>query len=88
MLRPILSLVVVGMELAGVYEEMCAWLPISVLLNISVTLAVYALMLFYHAFADKLNKGRQRPLAKFICIKVWLDGLEGYCCTLLPHMYA
>merc|ERR1719277_2629928 len=30
---------------------------------------MYALILFYHAFEEQLSLGKQRPLAKFLCIK-------------------
>ena len=44
-----------------------AYLAITVALNVSVTLAVYALILFYHAFAEVI--GDRNPLRKFLCIK-------------------
>jgi hypothetical protein len=67
-----MSMVTVAMEMGGVYDEWWAWMPVSILMNISVSLAVYALLLFYHAFDEMLDKKRQRPLAKFLCIKVLL----------------
>jgi len=39
----------------------------SIILNISVSLAVYALMMIYHAFAEELAP--HRPLAQFLSIK-------------------
>jgi len=64
-LRPICSVVGIGAELIGKYDYVY-WL-ITITLNISVTLAVYALVVFYHAFAEELKE--HRPLAQFICIK-------------------
>ena len=68
-LRPTLSIMTLIFQLLDVYNNVAIWLPISILLNISVTLAVYALMLFYHAFEKDLSIGKQRPLAKFLSIK-------------------
>jgi len=64
-LRPIVSVLGVGADFAGLYE-LVSW-PISIALNVSVTTAVYALVVFYHAFAEELKD--HRPLAQFICIK-------------------
>jgi len=65
LLRPILSIISVYLESVERYEEFSMYF--SVALNISVTLAVYALMMFYHTFEEELAS--QRPLAKFLCIK-------------------
>eukprot|EP00128_Syssomonas_multiformis_P018841 Colp12_sorted_trinity150504_noHs@30949 len=67
-LRPVLSIVSVAAELLGIYEHPLIYWPISIALNISVTLAVYALICFYHAFEKELS--HHRPLAKFLCIKM------------------
>jgi len=64
-LRPICSVLGIGAELLGKYDYVY-WI-IMITLNISVTLAVYALVVFYHAFAEELKE--HRPLAQFICIK-------------------
>jgi len=67
--RPVLSILTLVATAFGIYESLIVWLPISVALNISMSVAIYALMLFYHSFEQQLSKGKQRPLAKFLCIK-------------------
>jgi len=64
-LRPIISILSVALDLQGSYDTFAT--VFNIVLNISVTLAVYALMMFYHAFADELSP--HRPLAQFLCIK-------------------
>jgi len=64
-LRPPLSILAVVLDYYGLYDNYSIWF--TIVLNISVTLAVYALMLFYHAFAAELQPWR--PLAQFLCIK-------------------
>jgi len=64
-IRPILSISSVLLQIYEIYDDY--YFYFNVVLNISVTIAVYALMLFYHAFADELSE--HRPLAKFLCIK-------------------
>jgi len=67
--RPVMSIAIVAVTALGIYEHIAVWLPVSLVLNVSVTIAVYALMLFYHAFQEQLSQGYHRPLAKFLCIK-------------------
>merc|ERR1719203_928244 len=67
--RAAMAVLTVVTTVVGIHEHVYVWLPITVVLNISMTVAFYALMLFYHSFEDPLSKGRQRPLAKFLCIK-------------------
>jgi len=100
-LRPILSVLSVLLQVWEVYDGFALY--INVILNLSVTLAVYALMLFYHAFAEELSE--HRPLAKFLCIKgvvffafwqgvvleilVWMGVVhEGHWYTTLQVSYA
>lgn len=64
-LRPIISVIAVVLEIYDLYSYF--YLPISIILNISITLAVYALMLFYHAFHHELEP--HRPLPQFLSIK-------------------
>lgn len=72
-IRPILSIICVILEFG--FEEwyndsrlgvILQWL-ISIILNVSVTVAVTALIMFYHAFEHELKE--HRTLAKFLCIK-------------------
>jgi len=64
-LRPVLSLLSIWLDVNDQLDTYYTY--ISVVLNISVTMSVTALMLFYHAFADELKE--HRPLAQFLCIK-------------------
>jgi len=64
-LRPILSIIAVVLQLMDKLDSV--YMLISIILNISVTLAVSALMIFYHTFDKELSP--YRPLAKFLCIK-------------------
>ena len=50
----------------GWYEGPIMWF-ISMVLNVSVSLAMYSLVLFYHLFATELAP--HKPLAKILCIK-------------------
>jgi len=65
LIRPILSIISLIMQISGHYD--IVYFEVSVILNISVTMAVYALLLFYHTFEQELHP--YRPLAKFLCIK-------------------
>jgi len=64
-LRPLLSIIAVVLQLMNKLDS--TYMLISIILNISVTLAVSALMIFYHTFDKELSP--YRPLAKFLCIK-------------------
>ncbi|WRX25918.1 Organic solute transporter subunit alpha/Transmembrane protein 184 - like 3 [Theobroma cacao] len=50
----------------GVYPSWLSW-TFTIILNISVSLALYSLVIFYHVFAKELAP--HKPLAKFMCIK-------------------
>eukprot|EP00246_Nothoceros_aenigmaticus_P005170 TRINITY_DN1704_c0_g2_i1.p1 TRINITY_DN1704_c0_g2~~TRINITY_DN1704_c0_g2_i1.p1 ORF type:complete len:306 (+),score=54.91 TRINITY_DN1704_c0_g2_i1:192-1109(+) len=65
-LRPLLSAVMILLQKLEVYEGAITWV-ISITLNLSVSLAMYSLVLFYHLFHKELAP--HNPLAKFICIK-------------------
>jgi len=64
-LRPILSIISLIAQITGHYDRI--YMIVSIILNISVTMAVYSLILFYHAFAKELSP--HRPLAQFLNIK-------------------
>lgn len=53
-LRPVLSLVLLACALGGLLEHVST--PIAVILNLSVTCAVSALLSFYHTFEKELGK--------------------------------
>ncbi|KAL0911242.1 hypothetical protein M5K25_019366 [Dendrobium thyrsiflorum] len=65
-IRPVCSILMILFELIGVYPSWLSW-TFTIILNISVSMALYALVLFYHVFAKELAP--HKPLAKFLCIK-------------------
>jgi hypothetical protein len=64
--RPVCSVLMILLELVGIYPAWLDW-TFTIILNISVSMALYALVLFYHVFAKEL--GPHKPLAKFMCVK-------------------
>jgi hypothetical protein len=54
------------LQLLGIYPNWLSWI-FTIILNISVSLALYSLVIFYHVFAKELAP--HKPLAKFLCIK-------------------
>ncbi|KAJ4726243.1 hypothetical protein OWV82_004986 [Melia azedarach] len=65
-IRPVCSILMITLQLLGLYSSWISW-TFTIILNISVSLALYSLVLFYHVFAKELEP--HRPLAKFLCIK-------------------
>ncbi|XP_039140023.1 transmembrane protein 184 homolog DDB_G0279555-like [Dioscorea cayenensis subsp. rotundata] len=65
-IRPVCSVLMIVLELLGWYTSWISW-TFTIILNISVSLALYALVIFYHVFAKELEP--HKPLAKFLCIK-------------------
>jgi len=66
-IRPVLSILSIFLEIYFENWYNILYVPLNIILNISVTMAVYSLMLFYHAFAEDLKE--HHPLAQFLCIK-------------------
>uniref|UniRef100_A0A1D1XNY0 Transmembrane protein 184C n=1 Tax=Anthurium amnicola TaxID=1678845 RepID=A0A1D1XNY0_9ARAE len=64
--RPICSILMIIFQLVGFYPSWLNW-TFTIILNFSVSLALYALVLFYHVFSKELAP--HNPLAKFMCIK-------------------
>ncbi|CAA6668796.1 unnamed protein product [Spirodela intermedia] len=64
--RPICSVLMIICQVFGFYPSWLSW-TFTIILNFSVSLALYALVIFYHVFAKELAP--HRPLAKFMCIK-------------------
>ena len=64
-LRPIMSILSLYLQLTNRYDN--HYWTITIILNISITLAVTALLMFFHAFEDELKQ--HRTLSKFLCIK-------------------
>lgn len=65
-IRPICSILMISLQLLGLYSSWVSW-TFTIILNISVSLALYSLVVFYHVFAKELTP--HKPLAKFLCIK-------------------
>uniref|UniRef100_A0A7I4CTU3 Uncharacterized protein n=1 Tax=Physcomitrium patens TaxID=3218 RepID=A0A7I4CTU3_PHYPA len=65
-LRPLLSVLVIFLEWMGLYEGLISW-TVTLVLNVSVSLAMYSLVVFYHLFHAELAP--HNPLAKILCIK-------------------
>lgn len=65
-IRPICSLLMIALQLLGWYTSPISWV-FTIVLNVSVSLALYSLVVFYHVFDKELAP--HKPLAKFLCIK-------------------
>jgi len=65
-IRPIFSALMILLQLLGWYPDWISW-TFTIILNLSVSLALYSLVLFYHVFANELAP--HNPLSKFLCIK-------------------
>lgn len=65
-IRPVCSLLMIALQLLEWYTNPVSWI-FTIILNISVSLALYSLVVFYHVFEKELKP--HSPLAKFLCIK-------------------
>eukprot|EP00897_Mesotaenium_endlicherianum_P001452 jgi/Mesen1/1334/ME000013S00832 len=65
-IRPVFSIAILVLEALGLYKPPLTYV-FTVVFNLSVFLAMYTLLLFYHGFAKELAP--HRPMAKFLCIK-------------------
>lgn len=65
-IRPVCSILMITLQILGMYPTWLSW-TFTIILNISVSLALYSLVVFYHVFAKELAP--HNPLAKFMCIK-------------------
>ncbi|KAE8673508.1 Detected protein of confused Function [Hibiscus syriacus] len=65
-IRPVCSILMITLQLLKIYPLWLNW-TFTILLNVSVSLALYSLVVFYHVFAKELAP--HKPLAKFLCIK-------------------
>ncbi|XP_062015390.1 uncharacterized protein LOC133731957 [Rosa rugosa] len=65
-IRPVCSILMISLQLIGIYPTWVSW-TFTMILNISVSLALYSLVIFYHVFDKELAP--HKPLAKFLCIK-------------------
>lgn len=65
-IRPVCSILIIMLQLLGLYPSWISW-TFTAILNVSVSLAFYSLVLFYHVFAKELEP--HKPLSKFLCVK-------------------
>ncbi|PIA59578.1 hypothetical protein AQUCO_00400457v1 [Aquilegia coerulea] len=65
-IRPLCSILMISLQLLDLYPTWLSW-TFTIVLNTSVSLALYSLVVFYHVFAKELAP--HNPLAKFLCIK-------------------
>lgn len=65
-IRPVCSILMITLQYFEIYPGWVSWTN-TIILNISVSLALYSLVVFYHVFAKELEP--HQPLAKFLCIK-------------------
>lgn len=65
-IRPVCSVLMIAFQLLDMYPSWLSW-TFTIILNVSVSLALYSLVVFYHVFANELAP--HKPLAKFLCVK-------------------
>jgi len=65
-IRPICSILMIALKLLDLYPSWVSW-TFTIILNISISLALYSLVTFYHVFSKELAP--HKPLAKFLCVK-------------------
>ncbi|GFQ06247.1 uncharacterized protein ynbb [Phtheirospermum japonicum] len=65
-IRPVCSVLMIACQLLDIYPSWLSW-TFTIILNVSVSLALYSLVIFYHVFAKELAP--HKPLAKFLCVK-------------------
>ncbi|XP_016508515.1 uncharacterized protein LOC107826056 [Nicotiana tabacum] len=65
-IRPVCSILMIALQILGLYPNWLSW-TFTIILNISFSVAMYSLVIFYHVFSKELQP--HKPLSKFICIK-------------------
>ncbi|PIA25977.1 hypothetical protein AQUCO_10200031v1 [Aquilegia coerulea] len=65
-IRPVCSALMILLQLFGMYHSWISW-TFTIILNLSVSLALYSLVLFYHVFGRELEP--HKPISKFLCVK-------------------
>jgi len=90
-LKPIMAVAIFLMEILDVYDEgnfaaNRGYLYITIIYNVSFTLALYFLFLFYEATKDILKQFR--PIEKFLCIKavIFFSYWQSIAIAVLIHM--
>ena len=92
-LKPVLSLATIGMKSAGVYKEGelsadSGYLWTGIMYNVSVTLSLYSLGLFWVCMSKDLQPFR--PVPKFLCIKliIFASYWQGFFLSILVWLGA
>jgi hypothetical protein len=92
-LRPLIAVLVAILDLADVYERgkvsiNNSYIWIEIIVNISVTWAVYCLVCFFVAFHKTPNLAIHDPLPKFLAVKsvVFLSFWQGLLLALLSDL--
>ncbi|KAI3832935.1 hypothetical protein MKW98_025819 [Papaver atlanticum] len=65
-IRPVCSILMIALQLLHIYPSWVSW-TFTMILNVSVSLALYSLVAFFHVFTKELAP--HKPLSKFLCIK-------------------
>ncbi|KVI10515.1 Organic solute transporter Ost-alpha [Cynara cardunculus var. scolymus] len=83
-IRPACSVLMIVLQLLEIYPDWLSW-TFTMILNVSVSLALYSLVVFYHVFAKELAP--HKPLAKFLCVKgiVFFCFWQMYAYTAAPY---
>jgi Organic solute transporter Ostalpha len=92
-LKPILSIMTIILKLAGVYQESqisvnSGYLWIAILYNLSVTVSLYSLAMFWVCMSQDLKPFR--PVPKFLCIKliIFASYWQGFFLSILQVLGA
>ena len=89
-IKPIMSLIVIILQAYGLYQDgdwnSPGYLPITVIYNFSITIALYALFLFYWGTKEMLRP--YDPALKFICVKsvIFLSFWQGIVLAVLEQI--
>ncbi|KAL5574630.1 hypothetical protein UlMin_016329 [Ulmus minor] len=76
---PVCSILMITLELLNIYPSWLSW-AFTIILNVSVSLALYSLVKFYHVFAKELSP--HKPLAKIFLVLLFDCFMSVYliCC--------
>jgi len=89
-IKPVMSLVVIILQAYGLYRDgdwnSEGYLSITIIYNISISIALYALFLFYFATRDLLRPFD--PALKFICVKavIFMSFWQGVVLSILEKI--
>jgi len=92
-LKPILSFATIIMKVTGTYQEgylglTSGYLWMGIIYNVSVTLSLYSLAMFWVCMSDELKPFR--PIPKFLCIKliIFASYWQGFFLSILQLLGA